>query len=122
MNTKNLVTLLLLVFIIAAVLFESTLPATVDSEKIPKLDKLVHFLVFGLIAYLGVFLLNSYKIAGNWLSMVITLVLMLLLGVVVEWLQSFTPGRTATINDVYADVAGAVVFMVVWKSTDFGRS
>jgi VanZ family protein len=119
MNTKNLVTLLLLVFIIAAVLFESTLPATVDSEKIPKLDKLVHFLVFGLIAYLGVFLLNSYKIAGNWLSMVITLVLMLLLGVVVEWLQS---GRTATINDVYADVAGAVVFLVVWKSTDFGRS
>ncbi|MBL1353659.1 MAG: VanZ family protein [Zetaproteobacteria bacterium] len=46
--------------------------------------------------------------------MLLSIVIVALLGVGDEYLQSFTATRHADLDDVFADVAGAIFFLLVW--------
>lgn len=64
-------------------------------------DKIVHF---GLFLMLGFLAARSWPSkAGRWW----TLLGLLLLGCLTEWLQQFVPGRGASLLDLVADVVGA---------------
>jgi len=108
--------IVLLLLLLVAIAFESTQPATINNDVVPHLDKIAHFMVFGGVAWL---LASSISRRYRWLESPITvvfisLILVFFLGVADEWIQSFTVGRHAEMNDVLADVAGGVVFLLLY--------
>ena len=136
---------LLLVVVVVSVFFESTLSPTINNHVIPHLDKIAHFFTFGLIAWLlasSIHHLPSEKVncaattprmgeverrrmlkpreaplgGVSHLTVALTsFALVTLLGLSNEYIQSFTPGRLASGYDLLADMAGAVVFLLIWK-------
>ncbi|MDQ6968293.1 MAG: VanZ family protein [Mariprofundaceae bacterium] len=107
--------LILLIFLLLAVGFESTCAATINNDVIPYLDKMVHFFVFGLLAYLIAISLFKMRSQASLLGVaIISLILVALLGMGNEWIQSFTPGRIAGVDDVLADMFGGFIFLAVW--------
>jgi VanZ family protein len=69
-------------------------------------DKLIHFLVFGAIAFF-IWLATG----GRWPLIVWAVVV--LVGALDETQQIYTPGRTASIADLAADGAGATAALLV---------
>jgi len=84
---------------------------------IPNLDKMAHFAVFGCIAWLLASILEHkawfHKYAYVAIAM-LSVVITALFGVADEYLQSFTVTRHAELDDVFADVSGAMFFLLVW--------
>ncbi|WP_153730541.1 VanZ family protein [Sporosarcina obsidiansis] len=76
--------------------------------------KAAHFLTFGLLAVVIYWLLP--KRPGRWLGAAL---LTLILACVDEVRQSFTGGRTATLQDVYLDMAGAITFLCIVSFLQF---
>jgi VanZ family protein len=120
-NYKKITLRIMLLSLIIGVLVESTLPSTINNNTVSHLDKLVHFLAYGLIAYLSAMVLTcnnsnitAYKLMG------ITLFVSGL-GITAEFIQSYTPGRDATVYDIYADVVGACFFLVLFKTQILNR-
>lgn len=80
-------------------------------------DKVVHGLVFGLLAGLWVWALPAVW-AGTWIPVVLGALVAAFWGVLDEIHQYFVPGRTATPGDALADGLGAVLGAVVgWRLT-----
>lgn len=106
----------LLVAIITAVAFEATCAPRIDNTLVPNLDKIIHFGVFGSITWLLVNALdvelrskyNSFMVAA------LSLIIIALLNVGDEYLQSFNATRHAELSDVIADLAGVFVVLVIW--------
>jgi len=92
--------------LVGAVFIESLFAPTIDNSLIPNLDKMVHFAVFGLLAFLLLRSLRAFGFTGNWRIFLGVILTITLLGVLDEWVQSGTPGRTASTMDVLADVTG----------------
>jgi VanZ family protein len=75
------------------------------------IDKVGHFVVFGMIA---VCWLRHPLCAGKgWMGGVIAIVLTSGYGALDEWRQSFTPGREVELWDWVADTVGAVTAVVM---------
>jgi VanZ family protein len=72
-------------------------------------DKLIHFVVFGAIAFF-IWLATG----GRWALMVWAVVV--LIGAIDETQQIDAPGRTASIADLVADGAGATAALLVLNS------
>jgi len=107
---------LLLLMVLAAIAFESTLPATINNDVVPHLDKIAHFFAFGMVAWLLAVTLSTRHLSlkSDLTVVFISIVLVALLGVGDEWIQSFTRTRHAEVDDVLADVAGGVVFLLIY--------
>ncbi len=76
-------------------------------------DKLIHFLVFGLIATSILRALPERM--PDFYRMLIALVVTSLFGMSDEIHQSFTPGRTLDLYDWTADTLGALVATIVYN-------
>jgi VanZ family protein len=72
------------------------------------LDKVGHFLAFGL---LGTLVARTQPMRRWWLGAVAAS----LFGLVDEGVQSFTPGRFVEVADMVADAAGAVLAVVLYR-------
>jgi len=105
-----------LAIIIALVAYESSCPPSIDNSVVPNLDKLVHFCVFGGIAWLLARVLDSKAYFGysDLVIVLFSLLCVTLLGVADEYEQSFTATRQSDLGDVLADVAGGFFGLVVW--------
>ena len=79
-------------------------------------DKLLHFLIFGLLATV---LLRTRKLKQLRLrDLIISIVIVSVYGFIDEIHQSFTPGRCVEIGDWLADTFGAIVAVILyaqWK-------
>lgn len=82
----------------------------VAGPDIINFDKLVHFVVFGLIATLALRALSGSPFRRAWLAVV----LVSLFGASDEFRQSFTPGRSMSFADWIADTAGAIAAVSVY--------
>lgn len=67
--------------------------------------KMAHFSIYTVIGILLMGLLCTYKIKNKW-RIVITIVTGMLYAISDEFHQSFSPGRTPKITDVYIDTLG----------------
>lgn len=93
----------------AATLAVALLPATRAPEG-TGWDKLDHAAAFAALGLVGVLALRP---AGGGLAWLLGL--LAALGALIEWLQSFVPSRQADFGDLVADVAGALVgVMLGW--------
>jgi VanZ family protein len=79
----------------------------VAAPGVSHIDKVGHFLVFGLLATLVVRALPPQR--WGW-----AIVLVAGYGFLDEWRQSFTPGRLVEVADWVADTAGALVATVLY--------
>lgn len=78
-------------------------------------DKLLHFIVFGILAFLLVRSLKITKIKyfrNNYLYYAIFITG--IYGIIDEIHQYFVPGRSSTFGDWLADVIGAIFFVAVF--------
>ena len=94
---------------------------SVDVEEVvPNQDKLIHILVFGLIAtaWLRWLLLFKSEISAAMWAIVLTGIF----GAFDEFRQSFVPGRFAGIDDWLADIFGAVLATLCYLKWKLYRS
>jgi len=75
-------------------------------------DKLAHFLVFGLLAT-SVIRIPVF-IERNWNGALKVICLISLYGVLDEFRQSFTAGRSVTVSDWIADTSGALLASILY--------
>jgi len=107
------------VLLASAIFIEALHGPTIDNSIIPNLDKIVHVAAFGLLAFLLFRFARSAGFIIRWPLLVMIVLMIAGLGIMDEWVQSFTPGRTASPMDVLADVAGAgftVCMCFLWST------
>jgi len=112
---KSMGWFLAFVLLAGAIFIEAVYGPTIDNRIIPNLDKMVHAAAFGLLAFLLLRSLRAFGVAGGWRRLLGVGLIVIALGVLDEWLQSTVPGRTASLMDLLADVAG-VAFMLLMSS------
>ena len=79
-------------------------------------DKLVHFLIFGLLATSIVRI--SYFLSKGWKGALLTILIVSLYGAMDEFRQTFTIGRFVDFKDWVADTSGAALASILylkWK-------
>ena len=105
MDKKNIVTkigliaLVLWLIAIIGVGMGSFLPSLAP-PAIHHIDLYVHFAAYALLAGLPLFITQSLK----WRS--ISIILIIAIGLGVEWAQSYIPGRTGSLDDAVANLIG----------------
>lgn len=79
-------------------------------------DKLIHFIVFGLLCLMICWSLSSLTMGNKWIYKIILAIgITSLYGASDEFHQSFTPNRSVDIFDWLADTAGAATAAFVWQ-------
>lgn len=101
---------------VAALIFLASSRSQLGGPGIPGIDKVVHFAVFGLLATLVVRLGRGSRAA--WLSVVVVSAY----GLLDEWHQSFTPGRSVELADWLADTGGAALAVVMYAGWAWYRN
>lgn len=81
--------------------------AAPDVEMDLPIDKVAHFLVFGLLA--TAIIRIPYIHAKKWWGALITVAIVTIYAAGDEYHQSFTPGRQVEIDDWIADTLGAIL-------------
>lgn len=92
-------------------------PLTPKPLQFNHADKLIHFLVFGLVAT-AFYRIPQIRSMGA-LGMLIAIILTSAYGAIDELHQASTPGRSMDILDWLADTAGAITAMLVYAKIHF---
>ena len=74
-------------------------------------DKILHFLVYGLLMYACLYGADFPGLRQS----ILWAIFCCLYGLSDEWHQSFVPGRDATVGDVLADACGAICVLIVFQ-------
>lgn len=69
--------------------------------------KIAHFSIYTVVGFLLMGLLSTYKLRDKW-RMIITIVIGILYAISDEFHQSFSPGRSPKVTDVYIDTLGII--------------
>lgn len=96
----------------------STTPLLPSGPKIPHLDKVAHFgYFFGGAGLLAAFFYRLRPDAPRWGQIIVaTVVILAVIGLLDEWHQTFTPGRSGNdLGDWLADTLGALVGALVFR-------
>ena len=110
-------------FMIVAAVFAASSQSQLATPKLDfgfSVDKLAHFLVFGLLAT-SILRIPRFIHMG-WHGAMITIVLVSLYGICDEYRQSLTPGRTVGFADWVYDTAGAIVASILYLQSMLWRS
>lgn len=107
-RSLRLLALLLAATLVFLLFYLGSRPVSVGLFQAPW-DKLVHYLFFGALA--GVFwvLLGGGSVRIDGFAVLLTAVV----GFFDEWHQAYNPGRTASVGDFSADVAGAITAVLI---------
>ena len=112
----KLVRLLGVFAVMGTIFFLSSLPG--DSFSLPDIidiDKVLHALVYGVLALTVLFAIPEERYRRNpWLASLLVVVFCLLFGISDEYHQSFVPYRTPSVPDLGADTIGAVIVVSLW--------
>ncbi len=95
---------------LAAVIFLASSRSQIAGPDIAGIDKVAHFLVYGLLGTLLGRLGRGRRAAG-WALLAASLY-----GISDEWHQSFTPGRSVEVADWAADTLGAALAVTLYTA------
>ncbi|MGK0464343.1 MAG: VanZ family protein [Lentimonas sp.] len=82
-------------------------------------DKLTHFLVFGLLA--TSVLRIPYFLNKRWRGILLTILIVSSYGVIDEFRQMFTDGRSVEFKDWVADTSGAILASILYLKWNWYR-
>ena len=77
------------------------------------IDKIGHFLIFGLLATFVMRIPKMYSL--GWRGAILSALIVIAYGVVDEWRQYSTPRRAVEIYDLLADALGATIAVLAYK-------
>jgi len=100
--------------IVAALQAASSQPRLAAPGTSLSLDKLAHFLVFGLLAT-AIFRIPAVRSLGAWRGGAAAVGAAALYGCLDEFRQTFTPGRSVEFADWLADVCGATMAVALYN-------
>jgi VanZ family protein len=95
-------------FYIMLIAVVSLVPSDSRSLPVKHIDKVGHFLAYVLMAVLA---LVSYEKRGGQISAVL---LTVVIAILLEWGQSFVPGRLATLTDGVTNMLGLLVGVLLY--------
>lgn len=98
------------------ILFFSVLPGQCIPLAVGNFDKMAHFFEYSVFAVLmlkGMYRSGRFSFQKNDLF---TLITGTLYGILIELLQQFVPGRTASAQDAISNLAGMVFGLILWKT------
>ena len=98
--------------ILAVTIFIASGSSTIVGPDVVSIDKVAHFLIFGLI---GILVLRCKK-PITWRWALCAFLITSGYGAFDEFRQSFTPGRSVEWYDWYADTAGAFLSIFLYKT------
>lgn len=112
---------LLLVTWLFLVTVSSLIPVPEVDVGPQDLDKLIHFIIYGITAilFLRVFLLWYHNIR---MINSVSIVASSLYGFIMELIQSFLPYRTFSLSDMLWNLLGAITFVTLWNMIPFTRN
>ena len=88
---------------------------TLPLPPIVHLDKLLHILIYGLLALTTLWVPSSeWHLNKPLLVAFIVIAVGLVYGVLDEYHQSFIPGRNSSLEDILADVTGSILVCLAW--------
>lgn len=93
---------------VAALIILASSRSQVAGPRIEGIDKVTHFLVYGLLATL------VCRRGRGWRAAAWSLVVVSAFGATDEWHQSFVPGRLAEVADWVADTLGALTAVTLY--------
>lgn len=86
-----------------------------DLPEIPLLDKIGHFVLYGLLAATILFVPScELRLSRPKTIAVVAVLLSFLYGIGDEFHQSFVPGRYVSLADIAADIGGSAVVSLLW--------
>ena len=88
--------------------------ATPSLNFILPIDKVGHFLIFGLLATFVMRIPKMYLL--GWRGALASTLIVIAYGAVDEWRQSYIPGRTTEIYDLVADALGVSIAVLAYKT------
>lgn len=94
--------LFILVFLTVSMGFLIQNPPNMGASTIPHMDKIAHFFLFMILAAT----MHLAFAPRAWVGLLI----LLMYGIAIEWIQHHIPGRGAEVMDVVADMLGALTF------------
>ena len=100
--------LLLLVALVTTMLFIGSRPGIEAAIPTPPWDKIAHFVVFGGFATMAWIVMRGGSEAGP-------IAVAGLISLMDEGMQYYSPGRTAAFADIVADLAGALLAVLVLR-------
>lgn len=111
----QILTLLWAIFIAFATLTPGESMPEVDFWDFANADKLAHFGVFAVLSFLMIrgFLLKSSLFGLKNKKIIFTLVITIIYGGLIEYAQSFIPGRSIEFNDMLANGFGSAIGVFV---------
>jgi VanZ family protein len=95
-------------FYIMLIAVVSLVPSDSRSLPVKHIDKVGHFLAYVLMAVLA---LVSYEKRGGQISAVL---LTVVIAILLEWGQSFVPGRLATLTDGVTNILGLLAGVLLY--------
>ena len=98
--------------LLASAIFYASSSSHVAGPDYPGIDKVEHFLIYGLLGTLlaRVPAVARSKVIGVWLGAILATAF----GITDEFHQSFTPGRSVELADWLSDTAGATLGVGVY--------
>lgn len=105
--------LLAFVLLAGGIFIEALHGPTIDNRIIPNLDKMAHVAAFGLLAFLLLRSMHTFGFSNGWRILLAVGLIITVMGVLDEWLQSMVPGRTASLGDGLSDIAGAGIAVML---------
>ncbi len=112
----NFLTILWAIFILILTLTPGNAMPDTESFNIPNSDKIAHFSVFGVFAYLmyrGFTKQHEFKKLKNY-SLEISLLISVCFGIIIEFLQTRIPGRGFDLLDILANTSGIALGLSVY--------
>jgi VanZ family protein len=91
--------------IVGSLLPGSSLPIQ-TLDKLPVSDKVLHFAAYAILAFLP-------ALHERWPAVAVTLLGVIALGVLLEFLQKLSPGRTFEVADMVADAFGVLCGLIL---------
>lgn len=97
--------------VLVALFYTVSLQPTVPVPAVVGLDKVLHASAYGV---LGILIRRAHGTDASATALATGAMLGIVAGIVDEWIQSGTPGRTATATDALADAVGVILGMTWW--------
>jgi len=112
MNKKIVFTVLSVIYLI--ILFIGAFAVKAGNiSKASNFDKVLHFFGFLILAILLLVTFEHYKLGNKYVSVFI---IALGIGILIEAIQLFIPGREFSLLDILADVLGVIVgLLLTWS-------
>lgn len=94
------------------ILFATSVPEGLVSDRLSPFDKALHFAAYALFAVL--LSRDISQLTGRWRAAFLAIIIAVAFGAADEWHQRFIPGRRSDLADWRADSVGAALGAIVF--------